>query len=296
MLQNPETPDQNSAGGTGSSRRAQDAVEAAPMVVSGAPDPEWLALLQRGRAGGEDGASAICDAYSRGIGVGLQRRYSDQLGDRDPELANAIQAATSLPRSELLPEVSRLFAERVGIRRHRQTLDAERAQWQAEIANLRQLVAGRADGEPLTVAEVRTALRIGPQPTNTTERPEDTLQRFAGELWRLCSGLTDRGIPLRDGPIHGGGVDTALAELDRLRHAVNALASTKPAGLGSVPQDRTRDGVPEVKQAQNPDSPAAKLRSLRAHPHGSACICDDCTARDEAAQDQQAADCNGDQA
>lgn len=40
-----------------------------------------------------------------------------------------------------------------------------------------------------------------------------------------------------------------------------------------------------AEQTQDPNSPAAKMRSLRAHPHGSACICDDCTARDEAEAD-----------
>lgn len=46
-------------------------------------------------------------------------------------------------------------------------------------------------------------------------------------------------------------------------------------------------------QAESPDSPAAKMCSLRAHPHGSACICDDCTARDEAEDAQRAAGQDG---
>lgn len=41
--------------------------------VTGAPDPEWLALLDRARAGGDDAGDAVCDAYSRGIQVGLRR-------------------------------------------------------------------------------------------------------------------------------------------------------------------------------------------------------------------------------
>lgn len=149
--------------GSGSSRPAQE--------PTGSPDPEWLALLERGRGGGENGADAICEAYSRGIRVGLQRAEqaepsahgpylgaihqlvyrvrellnsheirrvpqqlvtaalerveateaelvaSLQVDDRDPELANALQVATSLPRSELLPEVRRLVVERNGFRR-----------------------------------------------------------------------------------------------------------------------------------------------------------------------------------
>jgi hypothetical protein len=38
---------------------------------SGDPDPTWIALLDRARAGGEDAADAIIDAYSRGIRAGV---------------------------------------------------------------------------------------------------------------------------------------------------------------------------------------------------------------------------------
>lgn len=46
----------------------QPAVEA-----TGDPDPEWLALLDRARAGGDDAAGALIDAYSRGIAKGVER-------------------------------------------------------------------------------------------------------------------------------------------------------------------------------------------------------------------------------
>lgn len=107
---------------------------------------------------------------------------------------------------------------------------------------------------------LQDALTPPAQPTNISERPEDAVRRFALELVRLGEGLSDRGIPLRDGPVHGAPVDTALAELDALRRYIEARdrgLSTYEAredgwpatGLGSVPQDRTRDGVPEVEQA-----------------------------------------------
>lgn len=41
--------------------------------VTGDPDPEWLALLDRARAGGDDAGGAVCEAYSRGIQVGIGR-------------------------------------------------------------------------------------------------------------------------------------------------------------------------------------------------------------------------------
>lgn len=49
----------------------------------------------------------------------------------------------------------------------------------------------------------------------------DPVEYYAGSVWRLASGLADRGIPLlEDRPIDGAPVDTALAELDRLRAAL----------------------------------------------------------------------------
>lgn len=41
--------------------------------ATGVPDPEWLALVDAGRGGGDAGAQAVCKAYSRGIRVGIER-------------------------------------------------------------------------------------------------------------------------------------------------------------------------------------------------------------------------------
>lgn len=65
--------------------------------------------------------------------------------------------------------------------------------------------------------------------TNATERPEDTVRRLAGELHRLAEGLTARGFPLRDGPISGSEVDTALAVIDDLREATAAWEKIHPS-------------------------------------------------------------------
>jgi hypothetical protein len=51
-------------------------IESCPGIGAepdGDPDPTWIALLDRARAGGEDAADAIIDAYSRGIRVGVER-------------------------------------------------------------------------------------------------------------------------------------------------------------------------------------------------------------------------------
>lgn len=221
----------------------------AAVEATGSPDPMWLALLELGRRGGENGADAICEAYSRGIGVGLQRRYSDQLGDRDPQLADALGAATSLPRSELLPEVRRLVG---GGRAQQVYRDLCAAQLGDVFAFEQQpdrhvlVVIGAFNGTVSEQPQPATA------PTNTEERPEDALQRFAGELWRLSCGLADRGIPLRDGPVHGAAVDTALSAIDRRNATIADLdvPAERLAAIRSYPQDRTGDGVPEVKQAR----------------------------------------------
>lgn len=41
--------------------------------TGGATDPEWAALITAGATGGRTGMDAVCDAYSRGIHVGIQR-------------------------------------------------------------------------------------------------------------------------------------------------------------------------------------------------------------------------------
>ncbi len=66
-------------------------------------------------------------------------------------------------------------------------------------------------------------------PVNTVERPEDAARRFADELWRLATGLADRGIPLVDGPVDKAPVTTVLAELDRLRTRRDDLMQQRDA-------------------------------------------------------------------
>lgn len=50
-----------------------------PVEATGGPSPEWAALLTAGKAGGDTGASAICEAYSLGLRRGVER-MSDELG------------------------------------------------------------------------------------------------------------------------------------------------------------------------------------------------------------------------
>ncbi|MGI5178657.1 hypothetical protein ACQEVZ_20205 [Dactylosporangium sp. CA-152071] len=370
-------------------RRAQDG----PVEVTGAPDPEWLALLDRGRAGGDDGASAICDAYSRGIRVGVDRASAlhaaaAEVGDLDPELADALSIDASWPRSELLPvvryrtaELDLLAAALNQIRDARahscdqscteggcdfdlggfvdrvDAVLADRLSQQKPtglgrvpqdrsadgVPEVEQAAAQPADNAPLTDAQVRTVSGLceagpdgvtciiavyghrriyhggrpvpalpEPQPVATTAGPAVVFKLVpyatrAHTECRLYAG------PDRD--------HLALCGELRLRHheytaLQDALTPQPPAQ--QPPAERQcfieephaghrwyAEGTPLLcpgfvgragVQAESPDSPAAKMRSLRAHPHGSACTCDDCTARDEAERDQQAADCNGDQA
>lgn len=63
-------------------------------------------------------------------------------------------------------------------------------------------------------------LEAGDDSHNLAERSEDAARRFAGELARLHDGLVELGIPMRDGPLTGREVDTAL---EWIRDHVDAL-------------------------------------------------------------------------
>lgn len=95
-------------------------------------------------------------------------------------------------------------------------------------------------------------------PVNIEERSEDALQRFANELWRLSSGLADRGIPLRDGPVHGAAVDTALTELDSLRRYIES----RDAGLSDheAREDGWPTGEPDAELQRLADARKARCR------------------------------------
>jgi hypothetical protein len=75
---------------------------------------------------------------------------------------------------------------------------------------------------------------------NATERPEDTVRRYAGELHRLAEGLAAAGIPLRDGPLDGAEVDTALAAIARLTGERDALRGPGVRGTPEIPWLRGR--------------------------------------------------------
>jgi hypothetical protein len=49
------------------------AATAPPAAASDQPDPEWLALQDRARAGGDDAAQALLDAFERGVRAGVER-------------------------------------------------------------------------------------------------------------------------------------------------------------------------------------------------------------------------------
>jgi hypothetical protein len=63
---------------------------------SGDPDPTWIALLDRARAGGEDAADAIIDAYSRGIRAGVDRMTAATTNTEETADSAAHRFATEL--------------------------------------------------------------------------------------------------------------------------------------------------------------------------------------------------------
>ncbi|MFF5228434.1 hypothetical protein [Dactylosporangium sp. NPDC000521] len=117
--QNPQTPDDVTAAGTGSSRRAQDGiqrlvshVQARLAQAQGEDLPQELLdeLAERERSQRADAAYRLAH---RAFQLGREAAGATPFaGDLDPELADALGASTPLPRSELLPEVRRLVAER----------------------------------------------------------------------------------------------------------------------------------------------------------------------------------------
>lgn len=209
MPQNPETPDQDLAAVTGSSRRVQDG----PPV-----------LVFRSASGRTEVARRPNGMFSVSV------LYGADFLDADDARRFAGAVAAGSDRAQAVHD--QLAAAKPG-----EVFDFE-----------------QRPGERVLVVVARSY--AVEQPTNTTERPEDALQAFADELWRLASGLADRGIELRDGPVHGAAVDTALAELDTLRGCIDVLTARlpEPAVVRSYPQDRTADGVPEVEQSPSRSS------------------------------------------
>lgn len=100
-------------------------------------------------------------------------------------------------------------------------------------------------------------------------------RRQATEVWEREWGVD----------LYGRGAHCVLNE-----HAARGIAAGAPEDAQAKVASRLVGPWEAAEQAGGPDSPAAKMRSLRAHPHGSACICDDCTARDEAEAEQAGSD------
>jgi hypothetical protein len=74
------------------------------------------------------------------------------------------------------------------------------------------------------VDAVHAAGRDQDEVVNATETADSAARRYAGEIWRLASGLADRDVPLApDAPIDTAPVDTALATIDQLRYERHLL-------------------------------------------------------------------------
>lgn len=113
--------------------------------------------LEALRRGDQDGAT--------GWLVGELHRLADGMEARDLPLQHGttpVGGAVDTALAALDSERRQHAVTDAALRRHLQALSAERAQWSAEVANLRQLIAGRADDEVVRVAEICTALRVGP--------------------------------------------------------------------------------------------------------------------------------------
>ena len=58
--------------------------------------------------------------------------------------------------------------------------------------------------------------------TDTVQSAEDAARRLARELNRLQEGMLEMGIALREGPVEGAEVDTALEWLKSLKESYEA--------------------------------------------------------------------------
>ena len=106
-------------------------------------------------------------------------------------------------------------------------LTAERDRLLEANANLRDQLDRANTGRQTLAQELADLDTVRPDvtPTNTTETADNAAQRFASELWRLASGLADRGIELLpNSPIDTAPVDTALAAIDASRRDRSRLA------------------------------------------------------------------------
>lgn len=257
MPQNPETPDQDLAAVTGSSRRVQDGPPV--LVFRSASGRTEVARRPNGMFSvsvlyGADFLDAD-DArrFAGAVAAGSDRAQAvhDQLAAAKP---GEVFDFEQRPGERVLVVVARSYAV------EQPTNTEERPEW---LGTPEQIEARRTrPARPDTYESLASwpHRHTTTEPTNTTERPEDAVRRFALELVRLAEGLGDRGIVLRAGPVHGAPVDTALAELDTLRSCVDVLTARlpEPAVFRSYPQDRTRDGVPEVEQS--PDRRSSNCR------------------------------------
>lgn len=114
------------------------------------------------------------------------------------------------------------------IAKHIIELHAERDELAGTVARYRHVVqattawAQEASGEHvLAMVAAVEALKADdvaePESTNEHETATAAAFRFASELGRLADALDQRGIPLRDGPVEGAQVDTAIDTIDQLR-------------------------------------------------------------------------------
>jgi hypothetical protein len=140
---------------------------------------------------------------------------------------------------------------------HRGSWDAEHPDWVAaaerwrdrfhQTIGLDQLVeAGLGD----VIAEFPSPAAAAAAPTNTCEADADAARKWAGEVWRLESGMTELGIAV-DGPVGTAAVDTALRIIAAGRQATTATPAPAPA-----PVDPDALALlPEL--AEHADDPAA---------------------------------------
>lgn len=127
-------------------------------------------------------------------------------------------------------------------------------------------------------ADAPTQLGPGEPAEQPEPDPDPPVERLSAETMASILAIVD--APYRP--------DTPVEYLDDEAEPASG-GVVEPSGPLTA-EEATPDCVVPATVWAPGHSPAEKLRSLRAHPHGSSCTCDDCTARDEAEDAQREQD------
>lgn len=121
----------------------------ADVEVAGEPDPEWVALANRARAGGDDAAEALIDAYERGLRTGVERAEALRSEGGKVSITTEDVAALTGPATGAVRGQPRRVIVSEGVMR-----DLESNEWVVDPGTGHKLTMDRDSGEVTVVDRV----------------------------------------------------------------------------------------------------------------------------------------------